>query len=244
MTEIQKSTYVPQNLFRPHSGDYRMYSTAITSHYKIFNPCVLNRKSLQFCSDTHQMGQQLWTQWSPAATATPSSKNSWSRLVVRALAQDYRRPRCNSWLLTSKLSFSRSAPASAWKLSLGTQWVIGGCWSRLRHVSCWVCRAAQAPKACRNECQANQSSVSGWSPLRCPHTDIQCHLKYPWLSCLASSSYSKSAQVSWRSCDTGYLGHLTDICASILATLQHLLMQYMPRLDKLIKHMASSGISN
>lgn len=171
---------------RSHSGYIQViterYSTAVTSHYKVLNPCVLSRKSLQFCSDRSRTGQQLWTQRSPAATATPSSKNSWSRLVVRALAPDYRRP--SSCLLRSKLSFPRSAPASALKLSLGTQWVFGGCWSRLRHVCCWLCRAAQAPKASKNECQANQSSVSGWSPLSCPHTDIQCHLRcpdYPWL---------------------------------------------------------------
>lgn len=229
---------------RSHLGQIQVitecYSTAVNSHSKILNPRVLNRKSLQLCSDRSRIG--LWTQWSPAATATPSSKNSWSRLVFRALTQDYRRPRCNSCLLRSKISLPRSAPASAWKLSLGTQWVIGGCWSRLRHVCCWVCRAAQASKASKNECQANQSSMSGWSPLRCPHTDIQCHLRCP--DSLASNSHSKSAWVSQSSCVTGYLGHLTDICACILATLQHLLMQYMPLLDKLIKYMASLGISN
>lgn len=41
---------------RSHLGHIQVitecHSTAITSHYKILYPCVLSRKSLQFCSDT------------------------------------------------------------------------------------------------------------------------------------------------------------------------------------------------
>lgn len=180
---------------RSHLGHIQVitecYSTAITGHYKILNPCVLNRKSLQFCSDTHQVGQKLWTQWSPAATATPSSKNSWSRLVVRITGD------LDEFLLVEiKAIFPQKCSSFCLEAVLGHSVSNWGCWSRLRHVCCWVCRAAQAPKASKNECQANQSSVSGWSPLRHPHTDIQCHLRCPWLSCLASSSHSRSARVS------------------------------------------------
>lgn len=117
-------------------SNYRM-PPAISSNYKILNPCVLNRKSLQFCSGTYQ-GQQLWTHWSPAATDTPSSKKAGGdRSGGQSLYSGFQETQMQFWLIEIKAIFPQKCSSFYLEAVLG------------HSVSNWrlLCRLEQA-QAC------------------------------------------------------------------------------------------------